>query len=506
MPLLLVLALSLLLLGVVLLIIWLRRSSGAMKRLVPLIAALVVLLGAVAVFLNLQSKPHSEDAGMGETVSGNYTRYQGHIYINIPGQGYYLVQGADATSFSPLSEQYSSNLGKGKHAVYCGSQVIPQLQPEQVRFAQNGYVSDGTRAWYCTEEKDNPAYHWWQFFTRSNDEDSPEKPREKDYMLFELNPVHAASLKPLVGAYAEDGEHMFYEGTLIPGADGPSLRAVTRGWGHFTGREDEPYARDDHRVYYEGKPLPGAGPSAFYALVPEGDSFDNHYGQDTATGQFYFGAQPFPGKVDGVDSSGLHMLIADRERSNHELFYNSSGIWYWEYQEGKLKRGCTNPFHAASMSNGAPVELSPGVWADAHDTFVLRAGEAWGHSRNDPSLRTRTTQLWMLPGLARAQWSKVADIPGNDGIGTEGTLWRAGSQLYFAPFAGQSNFFNDALYLVSNLDGLKRDIVSDQNASQADDERLKVLDANDIQEFDSSNATLVCRMTSRYPAMWEIWK
>ncbi len=466
-----------------------RRRSFAARLMVPLL--LGVMLAAVA-FVLVDASGEDEAAGSGKSLSGIYTLYQGRVYMSIGGQGYYLVSGADAASFSPLGGLDSENLGKDRSAVYCGSRVIPQLRPEQVRFVSNGYVSDGRRAWYCTRQKKNASYRWWQDVTHSRGEDNPGKPRPTDYVLVLLESVNAANLKVLVDAYAQDGVHAFYEGGVIPGADGASLQTVKLGQGDLAGRVEDRYARDSRRVYFQGEVVPDAGPATFFAFRPDSGHEDNVYGQDSATGRFYFGATPFPAEVDGVDSRSLHLLIADRDRANHELFYNASGIWFWDYQGVGLQRGCANPFA------GTPTMLSPGIWTDQRSAFVIRAIDEWGNGRSDRSLKARKTQLWMLPGLSAPKWSKVADLSGEQGE-SRGILWRGGTQLYFAPNAGKNVFLNDALYIVSDPEGLKRDLKSDQDY-------MKVLQAGDVQRLDSSDSQVVCRAASRYPSMWEFWK
>jgi hypothetical protein len=460
-----------------------NRSLILVKRGILATTAVIVVAICAATVL-LVSRQGRDDAGSGENLPGIYMRFQGHIYMNIPGEGYYLLPDADAGSFGMLDQLYSRNLGKDRNSVFCGSQAIAGLRPEQVRFVSNSYVSDGSRAWYCTDEKDNPAYRWWHDFTRSGDQDSPEKPRRQDYALVQLESVNATALKTLVGAYAQDGTHAYYEGRLIPGAEGASLKTVQLGWGELAGRTDESYARDSRHVYFQGTTLAQAQPASFFALTPESDQGSNLYGQDRASGQFYFGAMPFPAKIDGVDSSSLHLLVADRDRANHELFYNPSGIWYWDYQKSVFKRACDMPFDAALAM------FAPAAWADGRNAFVVRAISEWGNSRSDHSLHARKTQLLKLPGLAKAQWNKVGDLLGGQGQ-DRGTLWQAGSRLFFAPSSGQNNFLDDALYVVHDLDGLKRDLLSQQYY-------LKIFKAGDIERLDSSDSTVVCQATSRY--------
>jgi len=465
-----------------------------------LIPTLFIIVAIFAFMLMAMRQPGHIGAGDGESLAGIYTRFQGRVYMNIPFQGYYLVPGADAASFGPLGGWDSSNLGKDSHAVYCGSQAIAGLHPQQVRLVKNSYVSDGTHAWYCSDEKDNATYHWWQDLLRKGDEDSPEKPRRRDYMLVPLQSVNAMDLKSVGGAYAQDGTRAYHEGTVIPQANGPALHIVELGWGEMKDGREADYARDDRRVYFQGMPVPDAAPATFFAWEPDGAQWHNLYGVDTATGQFYIGAKPFPRQVDGQDSSGLRLLSANREKANHEIFYNAAGIWYWDYQDDALKRGCDAPFPVADRSSPtppAPRQLAPGVWTDGRNAFVLRAIEHWRHGRSDRSLEARITQLLMLPGLDQGQWRKVEDL--TVGSQERGTLWQAAGTLYFAPDVGQGHFMNDALYVVRDLDRLKRDMV-------ANDYYLKLSKAKDIEPLDSANSKVVCEMRSGYPALWQFWK
>ncbi|OZI30948.1 hypothetical protein CAL29_23620 [Bordetella genomosp. 10] len=456
--------------------------------------AFLAVAAAFTVSILLSRSTGQDAASNGESLGpGIYARYQGRIYMNIGGQGEYLLPDADAASFGPFPDHEldSRNIGRDRNAVYCGSQAIVQLRPEQVRFVGHGYVSDGNRAWYCTWEKDNASYHWWQDILNSRDEDSPEKPRFRDYVLVPLEPVHAADLKIVNAAYAQDGVHAYYEGRLIAGADGASLQTVkvTSGQDHPEGYTDDHYVRDGRHVYFDGVPLPEAHPAAFLAFMPDSDQWNTRYGLDKATGQFYAGATPFPAKVDGVDSSALHLLVADRDRANHELFYNASGIWFWDYQDQALKRGCAYPFA------GTPTMLSSGIWIDGRNAFFSRTIDDWRNGRNDKSLAARKTQLWMLPD---AELTKVADLPGKNGH-VRGTLWKGGAQLYFAPSIGQNYFLHDALYLVRNEEGLKRDLLTDHYY-------VTIFKSEDVERLDSSDSTVVCRMSSDYPSMWAFWK
>jgi hypothetical protein len=64
-----------------------------------------------------------------------------------------------------------------------------------------------------------------------------------------------ASFRVLQGAYAQDGQHVFYFTDVISEADAASFKPL-----------DGPYANDARRVFWMGKPIDGADPSTFRVL------------------------------------------------------------------------------------------------------------------------------------------------------------------------------------------------------------------------------------------------
>lgn len=427
------------------------KSSPAILRIKLIVLLLLVLpLSMILlsfVFLNNGSVGHES-----EYISGSFERYQGRVYVNIPFQGDYTIPDADAASFQalPPSTPYPHPLGKDDKAVYCGTRRIPGLSPVSIQFASDGYVSDGHNAWFCSLEKDNPDYHWWQELLPGRQcSDCTDKPRQRDYYLTKLEGVNVAALKTIAFDYAYDDQRIYFQGLAIPGSESRSVERIFLGFGHFKGRESDNYLRDGRHVYFNGQALPGAAPAQFTEWAAE--SSNQIYGLDSGSGQFYIGATPLPSSVNGVDSSHLQPLLFDGSRGHHELFINAQGIWYWDYQDEQFKQACDNPF-----TPNLPVKsLAPGVWADEHDTYVARSHEVWRSGRNDNSLKWRMTQLIRLPGIAASDWKEIEDLKRE--IWSQGQLWQAQGKYYFIPLAGNNGFgFYDTLYPVRDLPLLRR--------------------------------------------------
>lgn len=464
------------------------KLLSAALRVRPIVFLLLVLLVpplsiCLLVFAFIQNDDRVGDDS--EYISSSYNRYQGRIYADIAFQGYYLLPDADATSFQALPPSTRYPLGKDDKAVYCGTRRIPGLSPVSIQFASDGYVSDGHNAWFCSLEKDNPDYHWWQELLPDRQcSDCPGKPRLRDFFLTKLQGVNASALKTIAFEYAYDDLRIYYQGLAIPGSDSRGVQQIVRGFGTFKGRESDEYLRDGKHVYFEGQALEGADPARFTEWVAE--SSRQIYGLDSSSGQFYIGATPLPSSVNGVDSSHLQPLLFDGSRGHHELFINAQGIWYWDYQDEQFKQACNNPF-----TPSLPVKsLAPGVWADGHDTYVSRSAEIWRTGRNDQSLKWRMSQLIRLPGIAASDWKKVEDLKRD--IWSQGQLWQAKGRDYFFPDAGNGHGFNDALYAVSDLPLLRR--------MTTEPEFLGDKAMNALQSLDDLPGTSVaCEARSYYP-------
>lgn len=468
-----------------------RLLSLLLTRPLPLAIVMLITLALAHALVGLfvTSIVSRNDDGMGrdsESIGSRFKRSQGRIYVNIPFQGYYLLPTADAESFQSISRTTGHPLAKDNQAVYCGSQRITGLSPGSLQLSANGYVSDGQNAWFCSNEKDNPDYRWWQELTHRKCADCADKPRLQDYFLTKLE-THASSLKTIAFDYAYDDQRIYYQGLAIPDSDSQSVQLVVRGFGDLKGRESNDYLRDGKHVYFKGQTLEGASPAQFSEWIAERSNLS--YGLDSSNGQFYIGSTRLPGEVDGVASSNLQPLLFDDSRGYHELFINTQGIWYWDYQGEQLKQACRNPF-----TPGHPLkELSPGVWADEQDTYVARSAEVWRNSKNGRGpLKWRMTHLIRLPGLSANDWKEVENLKRD--IWSQGTLWQAKGTYYFLPASGNGHGFNDALYPVGDLPLLRRITTEPEFLGGKAMKALQSLD-------DLPGTSIACQARSYYPGM-----
>lgn len=467
---------------------WVTTAPTANRRIkyivLPLVA-LLLLIPSLLMYWTFSRESRQPRLNDGESRGLRYTHSHDKIYLNIPFQGYYLLQQADAASFHALKNGSSNPLAEDKHAVYCGSQVIPLLRPATHTYLSQGYISDGEHTYFCSNEQDNPDYRWWHEIVRDNHYDSPQRPRKRDYRLLAIDDVNTRRLTTWGYGYLSDGTRLFYDGVPIPGADGATVDNVPDylNTNYTKERPSQDYLRDAHAVYYRGEQLPGAHPEQFFSFTPESAPLHTHYGQDRATGRFYSAALPFPDSLQEISTAGLQLLLADRKRANHELFINSQGIFYWDYRADALKYACENPF----IGDVPTLSLVPGVWADEHITLITRAREVRIKRRSSGRLVSRNTDLLLLPGIGRRAWRKIEALP------RAGSVWQAGEHYYFAPNAGYSNGFDDAMYRLADYPAFKQAVTQSPPISpwKLRERYLRPLDKSD-------HAIRLCDAVSSY--------
>ncbi|AWH87343.1 DKNYY domain-containing protein [Limnobaculum parvum] len=416
-----------------------------------------ILLGlsfSVFIFTNLWRDSNSSDFGSNsKSLGGYYYGYQQKVYVNIPGQGYYLLPGVDSSNFQVYSSQYLTPLAKNKQSVLCGTHIIQGLQPEQITYASQGYISDGHRTYFCSTARKNPDYYWWHEIVRDNDYDNPDRARRRDFMLSRVEHVTYGNLKTWGQNYLSDGQHLFYAGVMIPEADGSSVQSVYYGQGYLKGRIHDRYLANSIHVYYQGRTLPDANPVTFSAFSPDGDQWQTDYGWDTKINRYYFEAAPFPNVIDGKKTQGLKLFVANRDRANHELFINNNGVFYWDYQGKKFEYAGPNPF-GTDKSQPLSEQQAPGVWATAKNTVVLISYKVWG--KRSRGLVSQNTVLSVIPDVSLSDW-QLADTFESDGW-VIGTAWRAKGNYYFSSTSGQNINMDESLYLIADYPAFKQQL------------------------------------------------
>ena len=457
-------------------------NSGQAKktvkyRIIARVAQAVVLLSvAVAALLTyrLVIDANQPPISEGEKLGNHYYRYQDSIYLRIPSQGYQILPQVDSGSFRSLDD---FPLAEDKQAVYCGSQIISGLRPGSTFYISQGYISDGKLTYFCSSSTLNPKYRWWYQLMYGQSYDNPDWPRRYDYRLIPVSGALPGDLKTWGRGYLSDGRHLFYEGELLANSDGATVREVP--W--RDGDEDDLhpfYLQDERTVYYRGQPLPGVLPGHFLAFSPVGDQWQTDYGQDTLTGRFYAGATPFPERTRRRNSSNLQLLLANRDRANHDLFFNDKWLFYWDYASNQLKWVCENPLDPRYFQD----ELAPAVWADEQNTLVVRSRRLTLKNGGK-----RLTELILLPGIGRNTWRKLKNVK------YAGTVWQAGDNFFLVPSLGNKHTFSDTLYQ------LKAPLVNIEHYSSL--RKLRDLSEGHLSPVDEAlGGEIVCRAesTNRY--------
>ncbi|MCD1127575.1 DKNYY domain-containing protein [Jinshanibacter sp. LJY008] len=431
-------------------------------RLFTIFFILLALLLSAFVFTNLWRDSNSSDFSRNsKSLGGRYYSYQQKVYVNIPVQGYYLLPGVNSASFQVYSSRYLAPLAKDNQSVFCGTHIIQGLQPDSVIYTSLGYISDGHNTYFCSQERKNPDYYWWHEIVHDNDYDNPDRPRRRDFILSRVENVIYGNLHTWGENYLSDGLHLFYEGVMIPDADGGSVQLIHYGQGRLKDIVHDRYLADNTRVYYQGQPLPDANPDAFSAFSPDSDQWQTDYGRDTKTDTYYFGAIPFPKIIEGKETRGLSLLVADRDRANHELFINENGIFYRDYQGKKFKCAGPNPF-GSNNPQRISENYAAGVWANAKDTIILSSYDVWG--KKSRGLVSRNTVLSVLPDVSLSDWHLVETFERNGRV--TGTLWRAKGNYYFSSTSARNIGMEESFYLVVDYPQFKQQLQQEKQITK----------------------------------------
>ncbi|QBH96318.1 hypothetical protein EKN56_07860 [Limnobaculum zhutongyuii] len=456
-------------------------------RLFAIFSILLGLLFSVFVFTNLWRDSNSSDFSRNsKSLGGRYYSYQQKVYVNIPFQGYYLLPGVNSRDFQVYSSRYLAPLAKDNQSVFCGTHIIQGLQPERVIYTSQGYISDGHNTYFCSEERKNPDYYWWHEIVRDKAYDNPDRPRRRDFILSPVDNVVYGNLKTWGQNYLSDGQHLFYEGVMISKADGSSIQSVPYGQGHLKDRIHDRYLADNTRVYYQGQPLSDANPVTFSAFSPDSDQWRTDYGWDAKINTYYFGATPFPAVIDGKNTRGLNLFVADRDRANHELFINDNGVFYWDYQGKKFKYAGPNPF-GNDKSQLLSEQKAPGVWVTDKNTIVLISYEVWG--KRSRGLVSKNTVLSVLSGVSLSDWQPVDTFERNGRA--LGTVWLAKGNHYFSSSSGQNISMDESLYLITDYPAFKQQLQQDQRITRKLKEQYlrSVRDMPEVNNIDHAKSS-----------------
>jgi len=116
------------------------------------------LSSSYILLLMKKSASNSDEIEINGQKYGNtqFVKYNNQISIPVPSGGRYFLENVDVDSFRVLdSQNYSDRstliVGLDKNSVYFGNIRIPDLNPNKLKVIGNGYYTDGTNTYFCSD-------------------------------------------------------------------------------------------------------------------------------------------------------------------------------------------------------------------------------------------------------------------------------------------------------------------------------------------------------------------
>jgi len=411
------------------------------KRAKWALITLVLIIAALPMFLLFWLMDGDDFAAVDRGQSyGNsiYKNYEGGVYAAVPSNGYYRLDQADPASF----QAFDTGAYDGRQAardqrhVYCGNQILPDMQPASVRYLGNSYFSDGAVTYHCSLHSVlNRELGMLDEFRQKILYRADAGPKPQTYLYpFTALPASAQPYRPLLDRdLATDGSRVFYRGLEMPQADPASLRRVPAGRDGDVRPSDDFFA-DGRRVYFHQQLLPLSDDPGLYAFMV-GDLYRQPYLHDRRDGMVYVGAQPFDA------AQAPYRLLNERGRHVYQaLFAGRNGIYFYNTQTREQERAGDDPFASGSFT-----ELSPYVYTDGKQVLFLQARESWARSSRGGGggLVSRSTLINRLQGEPAGEWKKLGEV--YHGFGT---VWQKGDALYYFDELGPTQLVFDPIYRI----------------------------------------------------------
>jgi hypothetical protein len=201
------------------------------KRLKVIAITIWMVVVVMLVFLSMLvfGKNNKNDIDrFGEKLFGEYTLYQGKVYVSVPSNGDYEID-VDIPTFKALSDKYKDrHIALDKNNVYCGNIILPDLNPKLTKALGNNYYTDGTLAYFCapyTIQNDTLTWYqeiWQEFKYQIFDTKKP----QTYYYPFELLPKSKKSYyaNDTIAFMASNGTSVFHKGKILPDAEPTTIR------------------------------------------------------------------------------------------------------------------------------------------------------------------------------------------------------------------------------------------------------------------------------------------
>ena len=371
------------------------------------------LSSSYILLLMKKSASNSDEIEINGQKYGNtqFVKYNNQISIPVPSGGRYFLENVDVDSFRVLdSQNYSDRstliVGLDKNSVYFGNIRIPDLNPNKLKVIGNGYYTDGTNTYFCSdmsERNQNLSSPMEIFQTLIYAFSKTKKPQSYIYPYKKVETDKRLQAVANLSFFASDGDKVYYKGEVLENVDLNTLVPID---GQYT------YFADKENVYYHSKLLPikNSGNLKVVSLNPDDKFLYDEINGYVFIGDYSFDKEKAPYKIIGSNGTHLYSLI----------FVSDDGIYFYDSEKKKQEKLKDNIFI------GDIEEISPNVFTDNENIYYFQNYEIWKKYKNRGSfLASRNTEVYSLG--KKESWKKLADI-GNENIGS---LWQKDNEYYY---------------------------------------------------------------------------
>lgn len=396
-----------------------------------ILRTITLLLTALGLLLSLSflfrcSGPDSNTIPFGATTEkmGVFEKYNNQIYASVPSNGDYLIPEADAKTFYLPNDHYQyRQLGADQKNVYCGNILLKGVQPQKLKTIGNSYFTDGKETWYCspmTERNENLSVIQEVFQIILQNFGIGSKPQSYLYSYFKLEQGDQPYLVNADIDTASNGILTYYRGKLLPDAHSHQLRLVS-------GEENHIFRADGTNVYFNNTRLSLKDNQKLYTLDIE-NSNNQSYLFNPIDGMVYVNQFAFDPQF-----APYHLLSKYGDHSNHALFYNDTGIYYFDVNKEKMVRAGDNPFLGQSFK-----EIAPAIFSNGQQLLYLQARE---YRSSKGSSSSRVTRILKLDEPQVSTWQRLGNVNYNSG-----SVWKNGNAFYYFDQLGDSQLIRATVY------------------------------------------------------------
>ena len=397
---------------------------------------LILITFSVGILVSYTKGPDSYTIdNHGQKISDVFVRYQNQLYASVPSSGYYLISESDANSFKLVDNNYSNRqFGVDKNHAYCGNIVVEDFNPAMAKAIGNNYFTDGKQTCYCASisvrnddlsiisELGQRVLHGFGM---------GDKPQTAIYKYIKLEPGSAPYRAILKTEVVTNGSLSYSKGRILAQSHATGLRQIPEVYDDGDIRESDSYLADGEHVYYQNTVLPIHDNSDLHTLVFDAQN-QADYLIDPKQDMVYVNGMPFDRQ-----SGPYRILSLHGEHIRHVLFLSEDGIFYFDKERKKILKIKNNPF-----SSGDFKEIAPLIFSDGQQILYIETSQFWGANRN-PGLKSESTHIYKLDEPLIGAWQKIGMVNGS-----YGSVWKNGGTYYYFDQLGDSQLIPQTIYRI----------------------------------------------------------